>query len=89
MQADGGTGAGSNCERQGGEEWLWALLVSCRSSRETARRRPGRAVLYSAAICSMWSLSSLYCSSSRLPITACFLRKSLHSFLFSPKASML
>lgn len=27
--------------------------------------------------------------SSRLPITACFFRKSLHSFLFSPKASML
>lgn len=27
--------------------------------------------------------------SSRLPITACFFRKSLHSFLFKPKASML
>lgn len=27
--------------------------------------------------------------SSRLPITACFFRKSLHSFLFRPKASML
>lgn len=27
--------------------------------------------------------------SSRLPITACFFRKSLHSFLVSPKASML
>lgn len=27
--------------------------------------------------------------SSRLPITACFFRKSLHSFLLSPNASML
>lgn len=27
--------------------------------------------------------------SSRLPITACFFRKSWHSFLLSPKASML
>ena len=27
--------------------------------------------------------------SSRLPITACFFRKSLHSFLFNPNASML
>lgn len=70
----------------------------------TARRRPRRVArtlnlpegclgrppaAYSVAICSMWSLSSLYCSSSRLPITACFFRKSLHSFLFRPNASML
>lgn len=74
------------------------------SGRVTARRRPRRVVrtlnlpegclgrppvAYSVAICSMWSLSSLYCSSSRLPITACFFRKSLHSFLFRPNASML
>lgn len=83
----------SNCEPQGSEEWLWALLVSCRviegDGQSLAQESGAHPVLYSAAICSMWSLSSLYCSSSRLPITACFLRKSLHSFLFSPKASML
>lgn len=85
--------------------------------------RPGG---YSVAICSMWSLSSLYCSgeerekgsgtllnrpihapapwnprkgaahppgsplpSSKLPMVACFFRKSLQSFLLRPKASML
>lgn len=75
---------------------------------------------YSVAICSMWSLSSLYCSargegkrclgrakasrggggvvciasppappSSKLPMVACFLRKSLQSFLVRPNANML
>lgn len=82
---------------------------------------------YSGAICSMWSLSSLYCSgkerdkgsgrllnhpvhapspqnpgkglhipralsplpSSKLPMVACFFRKSLQSFLLRPNASML
>lgn len=85
--------------------------------------RPGG---YSVAICSMWSLSSLYCSgkerekgserplnhpnhapslpesrkgaahppgsplpSSKLPMVACFFRKSLQSFLLRPNASML
>lgn len=92
--SSGAVWSGSGCCRchagssGGATASRWPRRAACMLSlpEECCGQPP---VAYSVAICSMWSLSSLYCSSSRLPITACFFRKSLHSFLFSPKASML